>query len=138
MAKTRKKKRRKPRTIVAAGKKKTFRMTVPRNADLSRHDLGQISPEVLMREAQISARMVKRGYKEMENGEYGNAMDLFFKGAAVATNVIFTARIHGMRMTPSGDKEMIKIVNHATRGMKMVIKCIIRKKMKKHELIMHS
>ena len=78
-----------PHTIVGVGAKGTFaRTSMP-------HELsGDVSPQALLVEAKKALSLYKTGMEQLVAACYSEAMDSFFKAAAIAVNVSFTARTH--------------------------------------------
>ncbi len=121
-----------PRTIVGVGQKGTFaRTTMP-------HDLGDVTPQALVAEAKKALSLYRTGMEQLVGACYSEAMDSFFKAAAIAVNVTFTARTHDTALPESICEKMEILVTRATKGIKKVMKAVAMKKVLKHETLFHE
>jgi len=121
-----------PRTIVGVGRKGTFAKTV------MTHDLGDVTPEALMVEAKTAFCHLRCATEALLSGDLSTAMDGFFKAAAIASNIAFTARTHGVGVSEEFLCKMEKLSCCATHGIKKVMKAIVTKKLLKHEGLFHD
>lgn len=121
-----------PRTIVGVGRKGTFARTV------MTHDLGDVTPEALVAEAKKALAFYRIGMEQLVGACYSEAMDSFFKAAAIAVNVTFTARTHGTVISDELYEKMDLLVARATKGIKKVMKAVAMKKVLKHETLFHE
>lgn len=99
--------------------------------------LGEVTSEALEEQARVATSAYMQGNKLLLNGQVNPAMDLFFKSAAIAVNVVFTARTHGV---PVGDKlihSMNALCDQATHGIKHIMKIVAAKKLMKHNALLH-
>lgn len=135
MARSRKK--RYKRTIVGVGRRGTFRMTTT-IANLRRHDLGDVTPAALIKEGQSAVSFLRSGMDALLNAQYDQAVDLFFKSAAIACNVTFTARTHDVPVPEELVRRMCMVSDRATCGIKKVMVAIATRRILDHESMMHG
>jgi len=77
------------------------------------------------------------GTKSLLEGDLSEAMNCFFKSAAIACNVTFTAKTHGVELPESFMNQMCVVADRATHGIKKVMKMVAMKKILEHESVMH-
>ena len=99
---------------------------------------GDVTSESLMVEAKTAFGHLRCATEAMLSGDLGTAMDGFFKAAAIASNIAFTARTHGTEIPEEFLCKMEKLSACATHGIKKVMKAIVTKKLLKHESLFHD
>ncbi len=104
----------------------------------STHDLGDVTVEALAKESKLAMQELHTGLKCLVENELAEAMNAFFKSAAISVNVLFTARTHNIPISGELTNKMEKICGHATHGIKKVLKLICFKRILKHEEIHHD
>jgi hypothetical protein len=102
------------------------------------HDLGDVTPQALVAEAKNALSLYRTGMEQLVGACYSEAMDSFFKAAAIAVNVTFTARTHDTALPESICEKMEILVTRATKGIKKVMKAVAMKKVLKHETLFHE
>src|SRR3989304_6063959 len=105
--------------------------------DLSMHDLGDVTPQALVSESKTALDAFRCAMKELMSGRLAPAMDGFFKSAAIAVNVIFTARTHDVELPDGLVEKMDALAAQATHGIKKVTKMVAMKKIMEHEGVHH-
>jgi hypothetical protein len=83
--------------VTAAERARTI-IGVKSACNLSMHNLGNVTAKDLISEAASAANMFNDGARKLKQRAYGQAMNLFFKSAAIAVNVVFTARVHRIQL----------------------------------------
>lgn len=124
------------RTIVGIGKRGTLSRTT--SANLAMHDLGDVTPQALIQEAKASISLLQCGTKELLEAKYAEALNSFFKSAAIACNVVFTAKTHDVVVPQTVVDKMCMVSERATHGIKKVMKAIVLKYMISHEKAYHA
>jgi hypothetical protein len=102
------------------------------------HDLGDVTPQALVGEAKKALSFYRTGMEQLVGACYSEAMDSFFKAAAIAVNVTFTARTHDTALPESAHQKMELLVASATKGIQKVMKAVAMKKVLKHEALFHE
>lgn len=123
------------------GKKKSKhqpRVVVRRSIQLHNGSLGMVSPETLIREADWACRFLMLGHKMLAQRDLEQAIDAYFKAAAIATNIVFSSNVNNMRLPEKVYDDMNCIIHEATRGMKSIMKVIAVKKVTIHEREQHG
>lgn len=119
------------RTVTGVrGRKKSFAATLPALGD-------SVSPEALMKEGSHAVELLRLGARCILNGELDDALSYFFKSAAIACNVTFTAKTHAVPLPDRYMDQMCLVTDKATHGIKKVMKMVAMKKMLDHEEVMH-
>jgi sensor histidine kinase regulating citrate/malate metabolism len=130
-------KKKKKRTVARVGtKKKSYAKTT--GFDLSMHNLGEISTESLVKEANIAVGLLRNAVEAFGSGDEARTMDLLFKSAAVAVNVIFTSRVNGIPLPEKVHLAMVRVSQDATKGIAKLSKVIARQRIRRHEDAFHS
>ena len=93
--------------------------------NLSKHNLGHVRPQELIEEAKIANDMLIFGFESLRDNRLEEAMDLFFKSAAVSVNVIFTTRVNRIPMPHQVMDDMITVSTRATNGIRLIMKKVI-------------
>lgn len=99
---------------------------------------GDVSPVSLIKEAEVACRFLKNANRSLSEKEWNAAVESYFKAAAVATNVVFTAKVHGVELPTAVVSDMNCVIADGTRGIQAVMKIVAAKKMLRHERTMHG
>jgi len=127
----------KKRTVVGIRRPGTLRLTT-RLHNLSRHNLGDVTPAALVAEGKSAIGLLREGTRFLLDGKAAEAIDCFFKSAAVACNVTFTARTHGTDVPEELIRHMCAVSDQATHGIKKVMKAVAIRQILAHEKAMHG
>jgi hypothetical protein len=128
---------RRARTVISIRKGGRLRGKLSKPC-LARHDLGNVTAGDLIEEGEIAVSMFVEGVEHLKRKELDIAIDLFFKSAAVAVNVIFTARTHKIAVPAKVINTMQEVSAKATQGIMEVIMVVAKNKTLKHEVRMHG
>ena len=97
-----------------------------------------VGMDVLIREAEVACRFLKAGHHGLASKDWNAAVENYFKAAAVATNVVFTSKVHGLKLPEAVVSDMNCVITDSTRGIQAVMKVVAAKKMLQHERLMHG
>lgn len=97
-----------------------------------------VNIEVLVREAEVACRFLKAGHHGFTSKDWNAAVENYFKASAVATNVVFTSKVHGVKLPQTVIADMNCVIAEGTHGIKMVMKVVAAKSMLHHEKGMHK
>ena len=100
--------------------------------------LSDVNIEVLVREAEVACRFLRDGQRYFALKNYQTSIEYYFKASAVATNVVFASKIHGIKLPEAVISDMHSIIQSGTEGIKMVMKVVALKKVRGHEAAMHK
>jgi hypothetical protein len=107
---------------------------------LQLHDgsIGAVTPETIIREAEWACRFLMAAKENLLKKEWHASVDAYFKAAAIATNIIFTANVNQLRLPEAVVKDMNTVIAEATDGLKKVMKVIAVRKLMHHEKEFHK
>lgn len=100
--------------------------------------LGEASPVSLIREAEVACRMLKSGHVKFSQKSWHPSIDAYFKASAIATNVIFTSRVHGIPIPEKVNEDMECVIAEGTEGIKRIMKVVAARSMIHHEREFHK
>ena len=100
--------------------------------------LGDVNPEVLIREAEVACRFLKSAQRAFLSKEWHRSIEDYFKAAAVATNVIFSSKIHGLKLPEQVISDMNCVISEGTLGIKLVMKAVATRGLMHHEAKLHK
>ena len=99
---------------------------------------GEPTVESIASEAEWAIKFLMIGKREFVSHNWTEAIDLFFKSANIATNVISTAHMHEIDLPENILKDMENVAAEATMGIKKVMKAMAAKVMIHHERDFHK
>lgn len=99
--------------------------------------LGMVSAQTLIEEADTACQMLIRGEKFFVEGNWQLAIDQYFKAAAIATNVIFTANVNRIPLPEEVARDMNCLIEKGTHGIKKIMKVAAAKTLLHHEKLFH-
>jgi len=107
---------------------------------LQLHDgtIGAVTPETIIREADWACRFLMAGKANLLKKEWHASVDAYFKAAAIATNIIFTANVNQLRLPEAVVKDMNTVIAESADGLKKVMKVIAIRKVMHHEQAFHK
>jgi len=127
------------RSLLGVADVKRLMKMKPKFSRLQRHDgtMGQLTISTLLHEAEWACKFLVQADKSMMAHDWKNAIDSYFKSAAVATNIIFTANIHQIPIPEKCVADMNAIIARSTEGMKKIMKVAAAKALVHHEKAFH-
>jgi hypothetical protein len=99
---------------------------------------GEPTVGTIVREAEWAIKFLITGKREFASHNWTEAIDLFFKSANIATNVISTAHMHEIDLPDQVVTDMENVISESTSGIKKVMKAMAAKVMIHHERDFHK
>lgn len=100
--------------------------------------LGDVSVPALAREATRANTLLLQGQQALLGGRSVEATKGFFAAAALAVNVAFTVRTHGVKLSDRVMNRMEEICSEASDGIAKVMRLVVARKMTKHNRLKHN
>lgn len=119
----------------------------PRSKVLMNMDgLGHADPAQLIRQAELACQFLKAGHRAIgqvrKAGKGGKlireANEAYFKAAAIASNVCFSASVCDVPLPPQVVSDMQRVISEGTRGIKLVMMMVAVRRVRSHERKMHG
>lgn len=101
------------------------------------HDLGNVSPSALTREADIAQSHLMTARKALVGRDLALAMDHYFKAAAIAVNIAFTSRTHEIPVASGTMQSLQSVCEEAAGGIYKIMKVVVTRKISKHNRLLH-